>query len=40
MRWRRVVESLGAAQVGQIAGTMKNSSYGTYLLQLLTEKVF
>ena len=29
-----------AAQVEQIAGAMKNSSYGAYLLQLLKEKVF
>jgi hypothetical protein len=26
--------------VEQIASAMKNSSYGAYLLQLLTEKVF
>ena len=31
---------ISAAQVEQIASTMKNSSYGAYLLQLLTEKVF
>ena len=31
---------ISAAQVQQIAGTMKNSSYGAYLLQLLTEKMF
>jgi glucose-1-phosphate thymidylyltransferase len=29
-----------ATQVAQIAGAMKNSSYGAYLLQLLKEKVF
>jgi glucose-1-phosphate thymidylyltransferase len=29
-----------AAQVEQIASGMKNSSYGTYLLQLLRERVF
>jgi glucose-1-phosphate thymidylyltransferase len=29
-----------AKQVEQIAGSMKNASYGTYLLQLLREKVF
>jgi glucose-1-phosphate thymidylyltransferase len=29
-----------AAQVEQIAGTMRNSSYGSYLLQLLRERVF
>jgi glucose-1-phosphate thymidylyltransferase len=29
-----------AAQLEQIGNTMKNSSYGTYLLQLLKEKVF
>jgi len=29
-----------AEQVEQIAGAMKNSSYGAYLLQLLREKVF
>ena len=29
-----------AAQVEKIASTMKNSSYGTYLLQLLRERVF
>jgi glucose-1-phosphate thymidylyltransferase len=29
-----------AAQVEQIAASMKNSSYGAYLLQLLREKVF
>jgi len=28
------------AQVEQIASSMKNSSYGAYLLQLLREKVF
>ena len=31
---------ISAAQVEQMARTMKNSSYGAYLLQLLTEKVF
>jgi glucose-1-phosphate thymidylyltransferase len=31
---------VSAAQVEQIAGGMKNSSYGAYLLQLLREKVF
>jgi glucose-1-phosphate thymidylyltransferase len=31
---------ISAAQVEQIASAMKNSSYGAYLLQLLTEKVF
>jgi glucose-1-phosphate thymidylyltransferase len=31
---------ISAAQVEQVAATMKNSSYGAYLLQLLTEKVF
>jgi glucose-1-phosphate thymidylyltransferase len=29
-----------AQQVEQVAGSMKNSSYGAYLLQLLREKVF
>jgi glucose-1-phosphate thymidylyltransferase len=29
-----------AAQVEQVAGSMKNSSYGVYLLQLLKERVF
>ena len=29
-----------AAQVEQVASSMKNSSYGAYLLQLLREKVF
>jgi glucose-1-phosphate thymidylyltransferase len=29
-----------ATQVEHIAGAMKNSSYGAYLLQLLKEKVF
>jgi glucose-1-phosphate thymidylyltransferase len=31
---------ISAAQVEQIANTMKNSSYGAYLLQLLRERVF
>jgi len=31
---------ISATQVEQIASGMKNSSYGAYLLQLLTEKVF
>jgi len=31
---------ISAGQVEQIASAMKNSSYGAYLLQLLTEKVF
>jgi glucose-1-phosphate thymidylyltransferase len=31
---------ISAAQVEQIGASMKNSSYGTYLLQLLREKVF
>jgi glucose-1-phosphate thymidylyltransferase len=31
---------ISAEQVEQVASAMKNSSYGTYLLQLLTEKVF
>jgi len=31
---------ISATQVEQIASAMKNSSYGAYLLQLLTEKVF
>jgi len=31
---------ISAPQLEQIASVMKNSSYGTYLLQLLTEKVF
>ena len=31
---------IAAAQVEQIASTMKSSSYGAYLLQLLKEKVF
>ena len=29
-----------AAEVEQIGSTMKNSSYGAYLLQLLRERVF
>ena len=29
-----------AAEVEHIASTMKNSSYGAYLLQLLRERVF
>jgi glucose-1-phosphate thymidylyltransferase len=31
---------ISAEQVEQLASAMKNSSYGAYLLQLLTEKVF
>jgi len=31
---------ISAAQVEQGAATMKNSSYGAYLRQLLAEKVF
>ena len=31
---------ISAAQVEQIASGMKHSSYGAYLLQLLTEKIF
>jgi len=31
---------ISAAQVEQIGKAMKSSSYGAYLLQLLTEKVF
>jgi glucose-1-phosphate thymidylyltransferase len=31
---------IAAAQVEQIASSMKNSSYGAYLLQLLRERVF
>jgi glucose-1-phosphate thymidylyltransferase len=31
---------INAAEVEQVAKAMKNSSYGTYLLQLLKEKVF
>jgi len=31
---------ISAGQVEHIASTMKNSSYGAYLMQLLTEKVF
>jgi len=31
---------ISTAQVEQMGKTMKNSSYGAYLLQLLTEKVF
>jgi glucose-1-phosphate thymidylyltransferase len=31
---------ISAAQLEQIGSTMKNSAYGAYLLQLLTEKVF
>jgi len=31
---------ISAAQVGQVGSSMKNSSYGAYLLQLLRERVF
>jgi glucose-1-phosphate thymidylyltransferase len=31
---------ISASQVEQVAGAMKNSSYGVYLLQLLRERVF
>jgi glucose-1-phosphate thymidylyltransferase len=31
---------IGAGEVEKIAGVMKNSSYGDYLLQLLRERVF
>ena len=31
---------IGADEVEKIAGMMKNSSYGGYLLQLLRERVF
>ena len=31
---------IGAEEVGRMASTMKNNSYGAYLLQLLREKVF
>jgi glucose-1-phosphate thymidylyltransferase len=31
---------IGADEIEKIAGVMKNSSYGDYLLQLLRERVF
>jgi glucose-1-phosphate thymidylyltransferase len=31
---------INAAQVEEVARSMKNSSYGEYLLQLLRERVF